>query len=84
MTYCMIPHIALHFLAQFHSRHQAMEDTPELRRCTEEIAALMLQRGVSYARPWCHGNPREKGGKTMGKLGGISVRWFFFGVFFWE
>eukprot|EP00435_Cladocopium_sp_Y103_P073870 s443_g45.t1 len=29
---------------------QAIEDTPELRRCIQEIAEVMLQRGVSYAR----------------------------------
>ena len=43
---------------------QAMEDSAELRRCIQEIAEVMLQRGVSYARPV------SKRGETMGKLWG--------------
>ena len=42
---------------------QAMEDSAELRRCIQEIAEVMLQRGVSYARPF------RKGGKLRGNYG---------------
>ena len=42
---------------------QAMEDSAELRRCIQEIAEVMLQRGVSYARPV------SKRGKLWGNYG---------------
>lgn len=51
---------------------QAMEDSAELRRCIQEIAEVMLQRGVSYARPV------SKRVETMGKLwGNYGMSMFF-------
>ena len=51
---------------------QAMEDSAELRRCIQEIAEVMLQRGVSYARPV------SKRVETMRKLwGNYGMSMFF-------
>ena len=62
-----------------------MEDSAELRRCIQEIAEVMLQRGVSYARPV------SKRGETMGKLWGnygiygyIYIYGMSMFLFFWQ
>ena len=50
-----------------------MEDSAELRRCIQEIGEVMLQRGVSYARPF------RKGGKLWGNYGIYGMSMFFWG-----